>query len=205
MPTAIKAMCTAKTARALGFLGDPQSANRECGRRGRVISQFRLHGNRGHYEDRGSLWPPWSHEMSGQKIMHRNSNSKYQLRCLNTLSQCIQVMVGKGTGKRHVGLCPVARSSRTGKNVVTQINVMVTILMLDLKQLITGGQSAASIAFNCVHFPIRQTPVSKTEAGKKLTTFLVSISFCVASQCRRTPWTPGIVSHRPSSSLYACP
>ena len=116
MPTAIKAMCTAKTGRALGFLGDPQSANRECGRRGRVISQFRLHGNRGHYEDRGSLWPPWSHEMSGQKIMHRNSNSKYQLRCLNTLSQCIQVMVGKGTSKRHVGFCPSHTDQAHGSN-----------------------------------------------------------------------------------------
>ena len=30
-------------------------------------------------------------------------------RCLNTLSQCIQVMVEKGTSKRHVGLCPMAR------------------------------------------------------------------------------------------------
>ena len=51
--------------------------------------QFRLRSNQGHYEDRGSLWPPHRHEMSGQKGVHSDRNSNHQLRCHNKLSQCI--------------------------------------------------------------------------------------------------------------------
>ena len=43
------------------------------------------------------------------------------------------LMVEKGTSEMHVGLCLMARY--TASKVVTQIKLMVTTLMRDLKQL----------------------------------------------------------------------
>ena len=68
----------------------------------------------------------------------------------NTLSQCIQAMGGKATRKWQQGRCPAThKCMHPDTKIKFVVGTLVWTTTSRLYPFITGGQSAASIAFNC--------------------------------------------------------
>ena len=114
------------------------------------------HQPKGTAQTKRAFAPPQDPPMSGSKEVQHECKCRRQLRCHNKLSQCIRVMVGKGTCNRQEGRCPAA--TQTGKVCIhdDEAHGENSHVGSSARDSIRSSQKAIrwpqlrSIAFNCV-------------------------------------------------------
>ena len=138
-----------RNAKVLGSLGVPQcSAKRECSRGTRATASFGPQRSRTLRLPREPS-PP----LESRKVMPRRGTTRPPVQSPTSVPQHAQSMhpqgmVRKGTSKRQVGRCP--KAMQTGKECTHAEQAPGGTPSNYRYPFITEGQSAASMAFNCV-------------------------------------------------------